>query len=127
MTDGFLNIDSTGIARHVSLAWGHYPAHADGMSENRLRIAVGWLPIAMIVMAAGWLLLSHARGPAAIAGPMPVTAAGSANSGAVNSTVGLAKESPFNSATSEAIVPEQPAPVDRLTISSQSWRRGGLG
>ena len=24
-------------------------------------------------------------------------------------------------------MPEQPAPVDRLTISSQSWRRGGLG
>jgi hypothetical protein len=24
-------------------------------------------------------------------------------------------------------VPAQPAPVDRLAISSQSWRRGGLG
>ncbi len=28
---------------------------------------------------------------------------------------------------SEAITPEQPAPVDGLRISSQSWRRGGLG
>jgi hypothetical protein len=27
----------------------------------------------------------------------------------------------------EAITPEQPAPVDGLKISSQSWRRGGLG
>jgi hypothetical protein len=81
----------------------------------------------MIATAAAWLLLSHARGPAAVAGPMPVTAAGPAKPGAINSTVGLAKESSFNSATAESIVPEQPAPVDRLTISSQSWRRGGLG
>jgi hypothetical protein len=27
----------------------------------------------------------------------------------------------------EAITPEEPAPVDGLRISSQSWRRGGLG
>jgi hypothetical protein len=33
----------------------------------------------------------------------------------------------FSPATSEAIVPEQPTPVDGLKISSQSWRRGGLG
>ena len=38
-----------------------------------------------------------------------------------------AREPSFNLATSEAIVPEQPAPVDGLRISSQSWRRGGLG
>jgi hypothetical protein len=127
MTDGFLNIDSTGITRHVNFVWGHHPDRADSMSENRVRIAVGWLPIAMIVMAAGWVLLSHARGPAAVAGPMHVTAATLAKPGTSSLTVGLAKESSFAPASSEAIVPEQPAPVDRLTISSQSWRRGGLG
>jgi hypothetical protein len=47
--------------------------------------------------------------------------------GAGSLTVGLAKEPSFDPATSEVIVPGQPAPVDRLTISSQSWRRGGLG
>ena len=81
----------------------------------------------MILTAAAWLVLSHARGPAAVAGPMYVTAVAPAKPDAISSTVGLAKESPFNSAISESIVPEQPAPVDRLTISSQSWRRGGLG
>jgi hypothetical protein len=35
--------------------------------------------------------------------------------------------SQFSPATAEAIAPEQPAPVDGLQISSQSWRRGGLG
>jgi hypothetical protein len=35
----------------------------------------------------------------------------------------------FNPPTAEgeAIVPEETAPVDRLKISSQYWRRGGLG
>jgi len=124
MTDGLLNIDSTGIPGHANLGWGH-SGRADGMSANHLRTAVGWLPIALIVTAAGCLLLSHAR-EVATAGPMHVTAA-QANPGAVGLTVGLAKEPAFDPATSEAIVPEQPAPVDRLTISSQSWRRGGLG
>ena len=82
---------------------------------------------AVIVMAVGWLLTSHARGPFAAAGPMHVAAATPANPVLPGSTVGLAKEPSFDPATSEAIVPEQPAPVDGLTISSQSWRRGGLG
>jgi hypothetical protein len=127
MTDGFLNIDSTEITGRVTLAWGHHPDRADGVSENHLRAVVGWLPIAVIVMAVGWLLASHARGPAAAAGPMHVVAATPADPALPGSTVGLAKEPSFDPATSEAIVPEQPAPVDRLTISSQSWRRGGLG
>jgi hypothetical protein len=129
MTDGFFNIDSTGISRHVSFAWGHHPDRADGMSENGLRTAVGWLPIAVIFTAVGWLVLSHARGPAATAGPMQVTVATvtPAKPGWGSSTVGPARESSLDPATSEAIVPEQPAPIDGLKISSQSWRRGGLG
>ena len=125
MTDGFLNIDSIGISEHANLGWGSHSDRADGMSANRLRTAVGWLPIAVIVTAAVWSLLSHTREPAT-AGPMHVAAA-QAKPGAVGSTVGLAREPSFDLAASEAIVPEQPAPVDRLTISSQSWRRGGLG
>jgi hypothetical protein len=42
-------------------------------------------------------------------------------------TVGLTKNPSFDPATSQAIVPEQPAPVDGLRISSPFWRRGGLG
>jgi hypothetical protein len=33
----------------------------------------------------------------------------------------------FDPETAEAITPAQTAPVDGLKISSQSWRRGGLG
>jgi hypothetical protein len=38
-----------------------------------------------------------------------------------------AQDASFNPATAEAITPEETAPVDGLKISSQSWRRGGLG
>jgi hypothetical protein len=126
MTDGFLNPDSTGISGHADLGWGNHSDCADGMSSaNHFRTAVGWLPIAVVVVAAGWLLSSYARGPAT-AGPVHMAAV-QAKPVSVSSTVGLAKGPSFDLATSEAIVPEQPAPVDRLTISSQSWRRGGLG
>jgi hypothetical protein len=37
------------------------------------------------------------------------------------------QESLLNPATTETIAPEPTAPVDGLKISSQSWRRGGLG
>src|SRR5256885_14001384 len=33
----------------------------------------------------------------------------------------------FNAATAEAIAPVERGPLDGLKISSQSWRRGGLG
>jgi len=126
MTDGFLNIDSTGISRHVSLAWGHHSDRTDDMSASHLRTAIGWLPIAVILAAAGLLLLNQAREQAP-AGAVHLAAAVLAKPASISPTVGLAREPSFNPAISEAIVPAQPAPVDRVTIASQSWRRGGLG
>jgi hypothetical protein len=124
MTDGFFNIDSTGITGHVSLAWGHHSDRADEMPTGNLRTAIGWLPIAVIVVAASWLLSSYIERQAPA---RPVHLATVAKSVSVASTVGMAKEPSFDPAISEAIVPAQPAPVDRLKIASQSWRRGGLG
>jgi len=124
MTDGFLSIDSTGIAGHANLGWGHHSDCADGMPANHLRIAIGWLPIAAVLAAAGWFALSFDREPAAA---RLVAAAAPTKPVLMASTVGLANEPAFDPTSSEAIVPAQPAPIDRLTISSQSWRRGGLG
>ena len=126
MTDGLINIDSTGITRHVNLGWGHHSDRADDMPASHLRTAVGWLPIAVILAAIGWLLLGHALEQAPT-GPVHIAAATLAKPVSAGPTVGLAREPSFDPATSEAIAPEQPAPVDRLKISSQSWRRGGLG
>jgi hypothetical protein len=130
MTDGFLNIDSTGIAGHGNLAWGQHSDSADGMTVSHLRTAVGWLPIVLILTAAGWLLLSHAWEQA---DGQPIRlAAVQAKSVTAGATVGVSQQPSFDPRTfdprtSEAIVPGQPAPVDGLKISSQSWRRGGLG
>jgi hypothetical protein len=128
MTDGFLNIDSTDIAGHGNLIWGNHSDRADSMGASHLRTAVGWLPIVVIVTAAGWLLVNRAW-EQADSQPMRPTGvmATQAKSASIGPTVGLAKEASFDPATSEALVPGQPAPVDGLKISSQSWRRGGLG
>ena len=124
MTDGFLNIDSTGIARHGNLFWGHHSSRAEGMPAGHLRTLVAWLPIAALLAAAGWLLLSQATDRTTA---RPIRAAAATVPVKFGSEVNLAREPGFDPAVSEAIVPVQPAPVDRLKISSQSWRRGGLG
>jgi hypothetical protein len=126
MTDGFLNIDSTGITGHSNLIWGHHSDRGDSMPVGRLRTAVGWLPMIVVAAAAGWALMGVAWDKA---GHQPVHLAGAVQAKSVlaSPTVGLAKEPSFDPRISEAIVPEQPAPVDGLKISSQSWRRGGLG
>jgi len=46
---------------------------------------------------------------------------------AVPAATAPGQDNSFNPATAEAIAPEETAPVDGLKISSQSWRRGGLG
>jgi hypothetical protein len=94
------------------------------MTASRLRVAIGWLPIVVIAGIGTWLLFSYANKPA---GGRPLHLATAAATQAPV-TVGLAKDPlSFDPATAEAITPEQPAPVDGLKISSQSWRRGGLG
>jgi hypothetical protein len=92
------------------------------MPAGYLRTAVGWLPLAVICAAAGSLLFLNF-----VREPRPTMHLAAAVAAKPVQTVGLAKEPVFNPATSEAVVPAQPAPVDRLKIASQSWRRGGLG
>jgi hypothetical protein len=124
MKEGFYQIESTGLVRLASL--GHFSGQPEKVTANHFRAAVGWLPLVVIVGAGTWLLLSgytskpaesepvHLATVAAIQAPPPIT-------------LGLAKDPSFDPATAEAIAPAQPAPVDGLKISSQSWRRGGLG
>ena len=122
MQEGFFHLESTGLA---SLASGRFSSQPERMTASHFRVAIGWLPIVVIVGIATWLLFSYASKPA---GGKPVHLATAAANGAPPPvTVGLAKDLSFDPATAEAITPEQPAPVDGLKISSQSWRRGGLG
>jgi hypothetical protein len=111
MTHGFVDID--------------YRNSAEGTAAGYLRLALGWLPIAVILAAAVGLLTSdfvHRRSANG-----PVHAAATATNVAPPVTVGLSRHPSFDPSTSEAIAPEPPAPADGVKISSQSWRRGGLG
>jgi hypothetical protein len=122
MTDGFFHLGSPGPVGQASLA-GPTPSAASDQTDH-VRVAIGWLPIFVILIAAAWLLVSdHARRQAAAGGVH--LAAATATSLREHGTVGLAGGTSLN--PSETIAPGRAAPVDGLSISSQSWRRGGLG
>lgn len=126
MREGFYHIELTGLAALANVAGGHFSGRPEGANANYFRLAIGWLPLVVIVAAAAWLLLTdHSRRRAA---HQPIhLAAAVATLAPPLAKVGLAKAPSFDPLISEAIVPEQPAPVDGLKISSQSWHRGGLG
>jgi hypothetical protein len=126
MKEGFYHIEATGLAGLASLASGHFSGQPERMTASQFRVAIGWLPMVVIAGMATWLLFGYASKSADRVPVKPATAA--ASRAPLPVTVGVAKDHlPFDPATAEAITPEQPAPVDGLKISSQSWRRGGLG
>jgi hypothetical protein len=122
-----LGIAGAGITRPAS-------SHFWGWSGNvRTRyLSLAWLPVILIAGLGAWVLVpGHASKPAE-SEPVAMAASVATESQPVAADAAPvanapAKDPSFNLATSEAIVPEQPASVDGLKISSQSWRRGGLG
>jgi hypothetical protein len=130
MTDALLNIDSSRISRPENFVGGSYSNYRGTMHASRLRTAVGWLPTVVILTAAAGLPFFAPKHVAT----KQVQQTAVALTGPALVTVGLAKQSSinpklasFDPSVTEAIVPAQPAAVDGLKISSQSWRRGGLG
>jgi hypothetical protein len=117
---------SAGIDRMV---WGRFGFHGTAVPEgsegkrarfSKVKLAV--VPLALLVAAAVWIAMSGSRG--GVSQPQsaqPVAAAPTAQTYAAPSETG------YDPLTTEAIIPEQPTPMDRLKLSSQSWRRGGLG
>jgi hypothetical protein len=124
MNSGFDRFELSGITGpgNSGPAGGHFWGRSGTIPTRYFSFV--WLPAALIAGLGAWMLLSgYASKPAegepvllatAVIGPVPATD---------TATNGLS----FDPATSEAIAPQQRAPVDRLKISSQSWRRGGLG
>lgn len=126
MMEGFYDIESTGSAGQASLAGRHLSGQSETDAVNYLRVAVGWLPVVVILGIGAWLPLSGYANKPAESKPVRLATVVSSHA-APPTTVGMAKDPSFDPATAEAITPGQPAPVDGLKISSQSWRRGGLG
>jgi hypothetical protein len=124
MDTGFSRIELTGPA-----GAGDGLSGRPEKSTNNLRSRLLWLPIAMIAGFGAWMLLSGYDSKPAESEPVrpvPVVATEPATLAAAAPTASIAV-SDAPSVTGEAIVPEEATPADRLKISSQSWRRGGLG
>jgi hypothetical protein len=120
---------STGLDRigFDRIGWGRFGGLWRGLSESsaaslsrfgRARLLL--LPLALVIAGGAWLVMSGSRG-------------GVAGGEAAQTTTATATAQPsdamvaYDPFTSEAIAPEQPTPLDRLKLSGQSFRRGGLG
>jgi hypothetical protein len=88
-----------------------------------------WLPVVLIAALGGWVLLSGYSSNTAESEPVRLAVAAAAEPVQPPPAEAVPDEFPPNSMTApvEAVAPPEAAPVDRLRISSQSWRRGGLG
>jgi hypothetical protein len=127
MNTGLSRIEWTGLAGTRGGFW----TWSQPSSTTFFNFGFVWLPAVLIAALGAWMLLFGSAGNraasqaservqattvAAMPAPLPVVAPAQVRP-------------PLDSATTplEAIAPEQPMPVDGLRISSQYWRRGGLG
>jgi hypothetical protein len=90
-----------------------------------------WLFAVLIVGSGAWLVLSGSSNPTETAKLEPVRlAAASTGEPAQSTTTDTTQDgSALNSLVTpaEEVAPVETSPIDGLKISSQSWRRGGLG
>jgi hypothetical protein len=113
--------------------FGSYSATPAKTAVKYLPSKLIWLAVVLIVASGAWLVLSGStsnttatveREPVRLAtastsGPGQPPATDSAQDGSSSLNPQVTPE--------EAITPVETSPVDGLKISSQSWRRGGLG
>ena len=86
-----------------------------------------WLPVALIAGAGAWLLLVGYASKPAKSQPSVSLAALAPEPTPVRVVGPPLPVFDPPTAGGEAITPQETAPVDGLKISSQYWRRGGLG
>lgn len=110
------------------------------MNTGLYRIKYLWLPGVLVAGFGAWILAGYAGHTTQPVHFVTTAATEPSQSSPIGpkSTVGMAKDEHEDraltdslantvTATTEAITPEETAPVDGLKIASQSWRRGGLG
>jgi len=131
MDTGLYRIELTGLAGLARVAGinGSVSDRPERTAANYFNSRFIWLPAALIGCLGAWMLLSGSASNTAE--NQPVRLATAALTGPMQSPATDAAQDRFsvNSAImpGEEITPAETAPVDGLVISSQSWRRGGLG
>ena len=131
MDTGLYRVETTGLSGLAGII-GSYSAAPAKTAGKYLPSKLIWLSAVLIVGSGAWMLLSgSASNTTATAEREPVrlaTAATSepAPSPATDTAQDRSSLDP-EVTPAEAIAPVETSPVDGLRISSQSWRRGGLG
>jgi hypothetical protein len=134
---GFYHTEMAGLTRFAKLG-PRFPSRPGKPAVRYFKSGFVWLPALLIAGLAGWTLLAgHSGNPkeripvrlaAAVAvAPGPASASPARdiapNAFSLNPVI-----TPQDASTpQEASAPVEAAAVDGLKISSQSWRRGGLG
>jgi hypothetical protein len=137
MDTGLYRIESTGLAGIARVAGinASFSGWPEKTPTNYLNSKFIWLPAVLIAGLGAWMLLSGSASNTAESEPVRLATAATAEpvqSPATDAAQGGSAPqdgSLVNPVTTpvEAITPVETAPVDGLKISSQSWRRGGLG
>ena len=117
MNAGLFRIQSMRLADFS----GSFP-YRPAKTVNSFSTKLVWLPVVAIIGLAAWMLVSRT----------PVDNAGSHPAAKINFATAASIQPSRLSDTNPALDasqfnPAEAAPVDGLKISSQSWRRGGLG
>jgi hypothetical protein len=108
----------------LSHSFPHWPANA---AARLFKPRLVWLTAVLIAGLGAWVLVPVHPGDTTESNK-PVPVANAPDQPVLPPlTNAVQNQASFDPATAEAIVPEQPTPLEKLKISSQSWRRGGLG
>jgi len=138
MNTGLHPIEWTELAlpRLARVGGDEFSDQPERVEASTIRRGFIWLPAALIIGLGAWMLMSGSSSKTT-AESDPVRLAVAAARVPSPATNIRQEGSPPNPATApvettaalplEAIAPAEAAPVDGLKISSQSWRRGGLG
>jgi hypothetical protein len=132
MDTGLYRTELAGLAGLAKLTrvGGSFSDHSERSAVRYFRSGFVLLPAALIAGFAAWMLLSGYSSNTAESEPVRLTAAVTEPAPSPVSVANVAQDGSSPGQVTmplEAIAPMEVAPVDGLKISSQSWRRGGLG
>ena len=144
MDTGLSRNELTGLAGLARVAGinGSFSGRPEKTPTNYLKSKFVWLPAVLIVGLGAWMLLSGSATNTAESQPVRLATAAATEPVQSSATDAAQERSAVRDGSSvnpptppaeatiipaEAITPAETAPVDGLKISSQSWRRGGLG
>src|ERR1700730_16118985 len=136
MNTGLYRIELTGLAGLARVAGinASFPVRPEKTPTNYLNSKFIWLPAVLIAGLGAWMLLSGSASNTAESEPVRLaTAAATEPVPSPATNAAQERSAPQDGSLDpvtmpvEAITPAETAPVDGLKISSQSWRRGGLG